>query len=119
MQTAGFKSQSERTELAWKGKMVGHDKAVCPVCNRRDFVGDDHTLVACWSCTNALVNGILVRTKTGEIVPAPEKVDSPKLEVVQGGVQEKAMPRAGRKERSSIADVSRASIAAIKGQRKE
>ena len=25
MQTTSYKSQSERTELAWKGKMVGHE----------------------------------------------------------------------------------------------
>ena len=116
MLTATFKSQPERTALAWKGGYTGHDKATCPVCNRRDFVGDDHTLEACWSCTNDLVNGILVRTRTGEIVPAP-KADSPKLDILQGGVQEKAIPQAGRKPRVSIADVARRSIRAIQGQK--
>ena len=106
-----FTAHADRVTAAWKGKQVGHDKATCPICNRRDFVGDDHTLQACWYCTNSLVNGALIRTKTGEIVLNPENKTAPVLDVLPGGLQ------SGRKPRVSTADAARASIRAIKGLR--
>ena len=70
----------ERVALAWKGRLTGHKGVHCPVCKRRDFCADECELVACWRCTNMLVDGQLIR-RNGTIVKNPKWV-APKVERV-------------------------------------